>query len=64
MKAAFDKGHIFPGPDGQGYRLVEEVTAGQVVRAEHFEPIGGAPAPTDGIAIPFWFRKQLWDCDE
>lgn len=54
-----DAGHIFEGPDGQGFKLKRSLRHGDPIMADLFEPFGGAPAPVGGEAMPFWLQQSL-----
>lgn len=52
-------GHIFHGPDGQGYRLTRDVQTGDDIMAKDFEPFGGAPKPESHTSMPRWLQHEL-----
>lgn len=56
----FPAGHEFVGPDGQGYRLLRDITPTDVIRGVDFEPFGGAPEPVSGERLPHWLESQVW----
>lgn len=54
------KGHVFNGPDGQGYRLTRDVDeAPFLAKAADFEPFGGAPPPVSHTSMPKWLEKAI-----
>ena len=52
-------GHIFNGPDGQGYKLNSDLNVGDVIRSDLFVPLGGAPKCRGGESIPTWLASVL-----
>lgn len=55
------KGHVFHGPDGQGYRAIRDIDARQfIAMARDFEAFGGAPAPASGEVMPEWLRNAIF----
>ncbi len=65
-----EKGHVFHGPDGQGYKFTTDAVAGERIRPSHFEAFGGAPDPetwmVPGAIVywPEWLSDQLRDMEE
>lgn len=53
------KDHIFHGTDGQGYRVTRDCYPGEVIRADMFEPFGGAPEQEKGGPLTPWLAEQL-----
>ena len=60
MTDRFKKGHVFAGPGGMGYRLTRDVSVGEVVTPDQFQPIGDAPHPDFGAMLPKWLVSQIW----
>lgn len=57
-----EKGHIFKGPNGQGYVLLKDLISGmEWPGSDFFEPFGGSPQPVDGVIMPDWLSEQLYD---
>lgn len=53
------KGDLIEGPDGQAYRLTEDLHPGSVFNASCFEPLGGAPNPEGNHSMPLWLAKHF-----
>jgi hypothetical protein len=53
------KGHVFKGPNGQGYELTQDIEDTTEVSTHHFEPFGGAPVPVQGEPMPEFLLKQI-----
>lgn len=53
------KGHVFHGPDGQGYRLTRDVQTGDPILADMFEAFGGAPVSESGKQMPNWLFRGI-----
>lgn len=56
----FSKGHVFHGPDGQGYTLNGDVSEGDFITASQLAPFGGAPEGVAGEPLPNWLAKQVF----
>lgn len=59
MEPLFEKGHVFHGPDEQGYILTRDVFTGDLLKNTDVLPFGGAPEPVAGEVIIEWLAKQI-----
>jgi hypothetical protein len=57
--AKFKAGHVFHGPNGQGYALRSDARVGATITSSLFEAIDAAPEPVDGQRMPEWLSKQI-----
>lgn len=47
------------GPNGMGYRFVEDWVSDQSLTMRTVTPYGGAPSPLTGDVIPEWFVRAI-----
>lgn len=59
MTLLFEKGHVFIGPDGQGYELTRDVPKDEVMTATDFREFGGAPKTGPNMVLPEWMTGYL-----
>ena len=55
----FPKGHVFNGPDGQSYVLLDDIYPGKHILADDFKPEGGAPKPKPGVMLEHWLLEKI-----
>ncbi len=55
----FRAGHVFKGPEGEGYLLLRDALPGELIRAVDLKPIGGAPKPEPNQLMPVWLPPSL-----
>lgn len=58
------KGHVFHGPNGQGYRVTRDCAPATLIRADDFEPFGGAERLGSSAMVPLamfppWMAAQM-----
>lgn len=61
MTLLFEKGHVFIGPDGQGYELTRDIPKDEVMTATDFREFGGAPKTGPNMMLPEWMTDYLKD---
>jgi hypothetical protein len=60
----FKAGHIFNGPDGQGYELTHDLVPLTLITLETFKPFGGAPVPSANDLFTPWLAEQLQEAQD
>lgn len=55
----FLEGHRFEGPDGQAYELTRDVFSGEIIKADQFRALNGAPEQKPRFPMPDWLAAQL-----
>lgn len=59
MAVGIKSGHVFHGPNGQGYTLVKSLSVGDVITVDHFKPFGGAPKLRAQEVVPSFLDEAL-----
>ena len=59
MSLLFEKGHVFIGPDGQGYELTRDIRVYDPMMDSDLKAFGGAPETGPNMVLPDWMSKYL-----